>query len=96
MSIPSIRGRGRGTKVLTEEEIPDSTQLDRVRKLGMPQHFPVDAVFANVMLVDRDFFGPWVNLDDAGREAFLELFSEVRGDGFRDFDVREETIGCGG
>lgn len=80
----------------TEEEIPYSTQFNGICKFRMPQHLPADAVFSNVVFVHRDFLGPWINFDDARREALLEFFSEVRWDELFDFDVGKETVRCGG
>ena len=48
----------------------------------MAQNLPANRIFSHILLINTDSLSMWVNLNDARREAILELRGKLRRDGF--------------
>ena len=79
--------------------IPDPTKLDLFSELRVPQNFSTDGIQSRVL---DDHFGVLarglvvLEIDNTWWETSLEFGCVFRGDGRKDLDMREETVGSGG
>jgi len=58
----------------------------------MPQHFSTNRILPDALLVYADLFCLRVDLDNAWGKTFLEFLRSVWRNGFRDLDMRQQTI----
>ena len=52
-------------------------ELDELCKVGVPQHLTTHRLAAYTTLVNGDFFGARIYVDDSGREAVAEARRKV-------------------
>jgi hypothetical protein len=61
----------------TNKMIPYTRELDKFCKVGMAQHLATHRLSAHGALVDGDFIGAGIDVDDTGREAISEARCEM-------------------